>query len=391
MNEHANGSAGPARPVRYGIVGTGMMGIEHIHNIRAFPDGEVVAISDPTEASRAAGVEACGAEVAVHADHRELLADPGVEAVVIASPNHTHEAILDDVLAAGHHVLIEKPLCTTVEACRSVMATAETTADRFPDRVVQVGLEYRYMPAVARLIDEVATGALGRPRMVAIREHRFPFLVKVDNWNRFSANTGGTLVEKCCHFFDLMNLIIGERPTRVMASGSQDVNHLDEVYGDRPADMLDNAYVIVDYPGGARAMLDLCMFADASHHQEEISVVGAAGKAEAFLPEGRLRVGIRGRDWIGDVPGEIVDDSHVAYEGLHHGSSYLEHLDFVAAIRGEAPVPVTLEDGLWSVAMGVAAHRSIDEGRPVTLAEILGEAGGDAPVEAAATTGEVTQ
>ncbi|MEM9564368.1 MAG: Gfo/Idh/MocA family oxidoreductase [Actinomycetota bacterium] len=385
MQEAGNGSADPGRPVRYGVVGTGMMGIEHIHNIRAFPSGEVVAISDPTEASRAAGLEACGREVAVYADHRELLADPEVEAVVVASPNHTHEAILDDVLRAGRHVLIEKPLCTTVEACRSVMATAKETAGQFPDRVVHVGLEYRYMPAVARLIEEVGTGVLGRPRMVAIREHRFPFLVKVDNWNRFSANTGGTLVEKCCHFFDLMNLIVGERPTRVMASGAQDVNHLDEVYGDRRPDILDNAYVIVDYPGGARAMLDLCMFADASHHQEEISVVGADGKAEAFLPEGRLRVGIRGKDWIGDVPGEIVDDSHIAYEGLHHGSSYLEHIDFVAAIRGEAPVPVTLEDGLWSVAIGVAAHRSIDEGRPVELREVLH----GAAQTAAVTTGEV--
>ena len=71
-----------------------------------------------------------------------------------------------------------------------------------------------------------------------------------------------------------------------------------------------------------------------------------------------------------------MDDSHIAYDGLHHGSSYLEHLDFLAAIRGQAPVPVTVEDGLWSVAMGVAAHTSIDEGRPVTLSEVFDAAGG---------------
>jgi predicted dehydrogenase len=52
----------------------------------------------------------------------------------------------------------------------------------------------------------------------------------VGNWNRFNKNTGGTLVEKCCHFFDLMTLIIGSKPTRVMASGGQSVNHLDEEY-----------------------------------------------------------------------------------------------------------------------------------------------------------------
>lgn len=56
-------------------------------------------------------------------------------------------------------------------------------------------------------------------------------LFQVDNWNRFNRNTGGTLVEKCCHFFDLMTLIMGRKPRRVIASGSQAVNHLDEVYG----------------------------------------------------------------------------------------------------------------------------------------------------------------
>jgi myo-inositol 2-dehydrogenase / D-chiro-inositol 1-dehydrogenase len=57
--------------------------------------------------------------------------------------------------------------------------------------------------------------------MLTIREHRFPFLEKVGDWNRFNRNTGGTLVEKCCHFFDLMRLILRDDPVRVMASGGQ--------------------------------------------------------------------------------------------------------------------------------------------------------------------------
>jgi predicted dehydrogenase len=52
----------------------------------------------------------------------------------------------------------------------------------------------------------------------------------VNNWNRFNKNSGGTLVEKCCHFFDLMTLIADSMPVRVMASGGQDINHLDESY-----------------------------------------------------------------------------------------------------------------------------------------------------------------
>ena len=86
--------------------------------------------------------------------------------------------------------------------------------------------------------------------MVAIREHRFPFLRKVGDWNRFSRNTGGTLVEKCCHFFDLMAHILDDEPMRVLASGDQDVNHLDERYDGETPDILDNAFVVVDFAGG---------------------------------------------------------------------------------------------------------------------------------------------
>ncbi len=179
-----------------------------------------------------------------------------------------------------------------------------------------------------------------------------------------------------------MNLIVGERPIRVMASGAQDVNHLDEVVDGRPADMLDNAFVIVDYPSGARAMLDLCMFAEATHNQEELSVVGAAGKVEALIPESTVRIGRRGEHWIGGVESYRVDDAGIAHEGLHHGSSYLEHVHFLDAVRARhAPPRSPLDDGLWSVAMGVAAHRSIELGRPVELAEVLRPAsrGHDAP------------
>ena len=121
--------------------------------------------------------------------------------------------------------------------------------------------------------------------MLSIREHRFPFLQKVDDWNRFNKNTGGTLVEKCCHFFDLMRRIIGSEPVRVMASAGRDVNHLDESYNGDVPDILDNAYVIFDFKNGARALLDLCMFAEASRHNEELCAIGETGKVECLLPQ----------------------------------------------------------------------------------------------------------
>ncbi|MEP1123569.1 MAG: Gfo/Idh/MocA family oxidoreductase [Ilumatobacter sp.] len=363
----AGGTATPD-PVRYGVIGTGMMGIEHIENIRAIDGAIITAIADTNTDSIATGHAAAGHDVAVFTDHRDLLASGLCDAIVIVTPNLTHVDVLGDVLATDLHVLVEKPLCTTVEDCLRIIELSER---RPADAITWVGLEYRYMPPAAELVRLVHEGVVGTPRMVAMREHRFPFLVKVDHWNRFSQNTGGTLVEKTCHFFDLMNLILQERPVRVMASGAQDVNHLDEEYDEGVPDILDNAFVIVDYPSGARALLDLCMFAEATHNQEEISVVGDRGKVEALIPENVIRVGVRGDHWIGGVDSHVVHDDRVAHEGLHHGSSYLEHLDFIEAIRGGRPPRVTLIDGLWSVAAGRAAHLSIELGRPVELSELL--------------------
>ncbi|XP_057520514.1 uncharacterized protein LOC130800831 isoform X3 [Amaranthus tricolor] len=300
----------------------------------------------------------------------EMLDSGLCDVVIVSSPNMTHYEILMDIIThpKPHHVLVEKPLCTTVPHCKQVIEAAKIR----PDIMVQVGLEYRYMPPVAKLIEIVKGGELGPIRMVSIREHRFPFLVKVKNWNRFNANTGGTLVEKCCHFFDLMRLFVGANPIRVMASGAMDVNHKDEVYDGKVPDIIDNAYVIVEFENGSRGMLDLCMFAEGSKNEQEISVVGDVGKGEAFVPESIVRFGTRiaGRD---DVQTVQTVDERIKYDGLHHGSSFLEHLNFLNAIRNkDTRTPeVDLVDGLISVAIGVAAQVSIELGRFVTIDEVL--------------------
>ena len=138
------------------------------------------------------------------------------------------------------------------------------------------------MPPVAKFIKEIHNKSIGNIKALSIREHRFPFLVKVKNWNRFSKNTGGTFVEKCCHFFDLMCLIIKSKPISVYASGSQEVNHNNERYGNKRPDIIDNGFVIVNFKNGVRGLLDLCMFAENSEMQEELSAVGDKGKIETY-------------------------------------------------------------------------------------------------------------
>ena len=185
-------------------------------------------------------------------------------------------------------------------------------------------------------------------------------------------------MEKCCHFFDLMRLILRDEPVRVMASAGQSVNHLDEVYGGQTSDIWDNGYVIVDFAGGARAMLDLCMFAEGSRYQEEISAVGPEGKIECFVPG-------PGRFWKSDLPAPVAQlvisprhikaprtielpvDPALLTAGDHNGATFYQHQRFQQVVRGQAQPEVTLQDGAKAVAMGLAAQESARTGQAVTF------------------------
>ncbi len=364
--------------IRYGLIGCGSMGREHILNLQAMGGAEVTAIADLHAASRDAAATLVDAwRPRLFADHHALLQSGLCDALVIASPNHTHAAVLADALATDLPILVEKPLVTSIADGLQLLKLAQGR-----QAITWVAQEYRYMPPVAEMIRLAHGGEVGALHQVAIREHREPFYPKVGDWNRFSANTGGTLVEKCCHYFNLMEFILGEHAQRVFASGGQRVNHLDERYNGRTPDILDSAYVIVEYPSGARASLDLCMFAENSVDNEHIVIVGDAGKLESLLPSLTLRVGLRA-DWgrreawgqpSGTGRGVAVRrvwDTNIRYAGQHFGASYIEHQRFAAALRCGAPAEIPLAEGLRAVAVGLAAHQSIATGLPVAMADVL--------------------
>ncbi len=361
----------PVEQVRYGLVGTGMMGVEHLANLAVTPGAVVTAIADPTEASLGWAREALGPEraagVTAFADSAALATSGLVDAVIVASPNNTHREVLTPLFGEGIAILCEKPLATTIDDARWIVEQAEASAAPF-----WTAMEYRYMPPAAAFIDEIHGGAIGALKMLSIREHRFPFLPKVGDWNRFARNTGGTMVEKCCHFFDLMRLITQSEAVRVYCSGAMDVNHLDERYDGARPDIIDNSYTTIDFANGVRAMLDLSMFADGAENQEEIAAVGDAARLEVLIPEGALihspRVGFRNPK---RATRRIVDVDPVALEaGSHHGSTFYEHQKFIAAVRGEGPVEVTARDGLMAVAIGTAAEISAREHRVVEMREL---------------------
>ena len=356
--------------IKYGIIGAGTMAREHILNISLIENAEVVALSDPHEASLNQCKDILKTKVPCFKNHQDMIKENLVDVYLISSPNFTHIEILKDVIKTKKHILVEKPLCTNTKDCLEIKKLTKDYPSLF-----WTAMEYRYMPPVAKFIDEIHNKTIGELKTLTIREHRFPFLKKVNNWNRFEKNTGGTLVEKCCHFFDLMRLIAKSKPISVYASGAQDVNHLDEEYDGKKPDIIDNAYVIVNFENGARSLLELCMFAENSDMQEELVATGNKGKIETSVPSNEsgkissnLRIGMRD----GETRLETIEvDKKILEAGHHHGSTYYEHLAFLNAIKNNSNPEVSLNDGLIAVAVGEAAEKSIKLKRLVKLEEII--------------------
>ena len=356
--------------IKYGIIGAGTMAREHILNISLIENAEVVALSDPHEASLNQCKDILKKKVPCFKNHQDMIKENLVDVYLISSPNFTHIEILKDVIKTKKHILVEKPLCTNTKDCLEIKKLTKDYPSLF-----WTAMEYRYMPPVAKFIDEIHNKTIGELKTLTIREHRFPFLKKINNWNRFEKNTGGTLVEKCCHFFDLMRLIAKSKPISVYASGAQDVNHLDEEYDGKKPDIIDNAYVIVNFENGARSLLELCMFAENSDMQEELVATGNKGKIETSVPSNEsgkissnLRIGMRD----GETRLETIEvDKKILDAGHHHGSTYYEHLAFLNAIKNNSNPEVSLNDGLIAVAVGEAAEKSIKLKRLVKLEEII--------------------
>lgn len=361
--------------IRYGFIGCGMMGQEHLRNL-ALVEGSVVSrLFEPDDVMATCSLAlAPGARRAATLEGVVQARD--VDAVVVTSPNFLHAEQLQRIAALRPlPVLLEKPACTDLAQVDALRALART----YP-APLWVAMEYRYMPPIARLIEAIRDGRETGPlHLLSLREHRFPFLVKVGDWNRFNRFTGGTLVEKCCHFFDLMRLVAGSAPLRVYASGGVAHNHQNERYPQGVPDILDHAYAVVDFDNGLRALLELCMFAEGSRYQEEISAVGPRGKVECFVPGPQRfwpahlgapptpRLVLSPREPKGPRELEVPVDPAALAAGDHNGSTLVQHQRFRDAVLGRGQVEVSLDDGLDAVLMGLAAQESIRTGQAVDL------------------------
>jgi len=334
-----------------------MMGQEHLRNLTMIEGIRVTAIYEPDTRMRSESARLVP-KARFTESEEEVIRAEDVDALVIASPNYHHARQLELISSIRPlPILVEKPVCTSLEQLRALQSMEKN----YPSPI-WVAMEYRYMPPISRLVDEVHSGkTLGKITSLSIRSHRYPFLSKVGDWNRFNENTGGTLVEKCCHFFDLMAWLVDSVPKTVTAVAGQDV--VKEIYGIKP-DIFDNGWVTIEYENGARGMLGLCMFG-AGRKPLSITVLGEDGQMEGLFGPQKIEVAKRGVPQM-EVIEAGADNEHAHLS--HGGGVYFEHLAFIDSIRtGRTPL-TDIETAKWSTLVGLAAEESArNSSTPVSL------------------------
>jgi len=283
-------------PLRLAVIGVGRMGSFHVRQLATMPSIDVVAVADASQPSIDALRDVIGGAVSF-VDASAAFAQTDVEACLIATPTPTHPALVRAALAAGLHVLCEKPL--SLDPAES---DALGTLARDAGKVLQVGFWRRFSPPWQRARDAIVDGRIGPPLMVRLSQWDAdpPPLSFCD-----PAVSGGLAVDCGVHEFDLAEWLTGCAVERVRAWSLPPVDGGVSSTGD-----VDNLVAVLELAGGALATVDLsrnCRYGD----DVRTEILGARGAILVdLLPSGRARIG----DAIGIkvLDGSLVDDATAA-------------------------------------------------------------------------------
>jgi myo-inositol 2-dehydrogenase / D-chiro-inositol 1-dehydrogenase len=335
------------RTLNIAVIGCGRIGRIHAENLATrIPGARLAAVADI--------VGGCAQEVAdqfhvpkATGDYHELLADRAIEAVAICSSTDTHSRIIQEAAAAGKQIFCEKPIDYDLARIDAALSAVKKAAVTF-----QIGFNRRFDPSFAKVRQLVAAGGIGQPHIIRItsRDPEPPTLdyIKV---------SGGMFLDMTIHDFDMVRFLSGSEAEEIYAIGDALIDPAIRQAGD-----VDTAVVTMRLKSGALATIDNSFKADYGYDQR-IEVFGSKGSASA---------------------GNHAPDQHVLMDaaGVHQAKPLyffleryteayvLEMRAFVEAVLNKQPPPVTGIDGLQAVIMGLAATRSLREGRPVKLSEM---------------------
>ncbi len=359
--------------LRIGFIGIGAMGLSHLKALHQDAAGraEAAALCSRSEENIRKARE-IAPNVRVFRDERELI-QSDLDAVVISSPNFTHAPLGLETIQARRHLFLEKPIGVTREECRQLLDAAAKT-----DRVVMIGHEMRYSPYFQKMKGLVDAGEIGRPRMVWTREFRGPFQPKSQNWIQDERKSGGMMVDKNCHHFDMMNWWVGARPRQVCAFGGNATYRTSEgratrvpisteeksgTRAARPSEfgkhqVNDHATVSFEYDNGVLGTLHVCLFArDFPHEDLEMGIVGDRGMLQTRIATIEILQWQRGANQK-EPAVHRVETKHGEGWGGHLGFTEIHEGFLNAALHGERPL-TTVRDCLDGSLLAMAAEESI--------------------------------
>lgn len=363
--------------IRLALIGVGDMGTGHVSGFDRIEECEIVWIADPNESNVNRAMHYIRRnKPGIVSDFRELLdKQDSYDAVVISVPNYLHREVAIPFLEMNKHVFLEKPVAPTLEDCDAILSAAKNS-----NVILQIGLVYRYSNLYRRMKQELSRGRLGDVSLMWCKEFRDPF-PPVD-WFYDETKSGGALVEKDCHHFDIFNWMIDSNPVRVFASGGQHVirdgqqNLISNSYTHYPSkiiestSIIDHAWVTVDYENGSKANLGLCMYLKPKNLMEEGLEIGLIGRNGGQMVAKQDRtIDIAG---CGDGTKEHIalDVESDTSEGGHTGSMR-QRREFLASIRSGAEPFASGEVGRKALLIALAAEKSIKEERYVYLSELV--------------------
>ncbi|CAM4246326.1 putative dehydrogenase [Paenibacillus endophyticus] len=362
--------------IRMAFIGVGDMGSHHCIGFDMLEECEVLYICDMNEANVARTMaELTNSKPTVCTDYRELLQKEDLDAVVISVPNYLHREVAVAFLEAGKHVFLEKPVAHTLEDCDAIIKAAEDN-----QRILQIGLVYRYSNVYRRMAKELEQGRLGDVKMMWCKEFRDPF--PPADWFYDKSKSGGAIVEKDCHHFDIFNWMIKAKPVRVFASGGQHVmklgqeNRITNSYSHYPAknisdpSIVDHAFITIDYDNGSKANLGLCMYLKPRNLMGdglEIGLIGENGGQMVAKNDKTIDI-VGGEDLTKDhLEIDVTSDSIM---GGHTGGQ-TQRKAFIACLKeGKQPF-ATAQIGRDALLIALAAEKSIIEERYVYLEELM--------------------
>ncbi len=334
------------RRVKIGVIGTGRMGSVHARNIvRQIPQAELVAVCD----IRLEVAQAVADELEIQRvvkDYHDLLSDPEIEAILIASSTNTHAFMMKDVAAAGKHIFCEKPLALELDKIDEALAAVEKAGVK-----LQVGFNRRFDKSFQRVHEIVTSGQIGRPCLLRItnRDPDFPAM-------EFLRVSGGIFLDLTIHDFDMIRYQVGE-VEEIYAIGAVLVNpELHELKD------VDTDIVTLKFANGALGVID----------NSRKAVYGYDQRLEVFCSNGTAMANNETETTVvkGNKDG-FLSAKPPYFFMQRYAPCYIEEVrEFITCVRDDLPTPTTGQDGRAAVVLGYAAWKSVRENRPVKICEI---------------------